>query len=597
MHTHTLNGQQLRDAVTAGAIYVINQQEHLNNINVFPVPDGDTGTNLAHTLHSVMQRIKQSVDQHAGNVLTSIADAALDGARGNSGAIIAQFFQGLSDSAAELKELNAKDFGHAVKLGSDYAYSALSEPKEGTLVTVLRDFAEEIHKLANGDKLQDFRSLLGAGLKRALSSLKNTPNLLDTLKKAGVVDAGAQGFVNLLQGIVEYLGSGVMPKSQSGFVSDEDDFAGEEISEGLYQYCTECLIKGNDIDHRHLRETLLNLGDSLVIAGSRSKVRLHMHVNKPQQLFDLAREYGDVTGQKADDMWAQTKSAKHARTQKVAIVVDSAADLPEDELERMAAHTVSLRIHFGKTSYLDKVGISTEEFYQRLASSPEHPKTSQPAPGDFRRIFTYLTSHYESVLSLHLTGAHSGTYQSAAAAANRLANEKIHVVDTKSVSVGVGMFAKVAGSMAIQGENLERIAEELNKLVAKTKTYIVLDDLSYAVKGGRVPGFVKVISDLLRIRPVLMLDANGKIKLGGVLFGKTKMVKKFAQFLMTKINHEKSHRVAVGYTAELGKGTELFESLTTSIPNILDSFLDSTGAALGVHAGPGGLVVAIQETD
>ena len=596
MHTHTLNGQQLRNAVTAGAIYVINQQEHLNNINVFPVPDGDTGTNLAHTLHSVMQRIKKSVDHHAGNVLTAMADAALDGARGNSGAIIAQFFQGLSDSAAELKELSAKDFGHAVKLGSDYAYSALSEPREGTLVTVLRDFAEEVVKLTDSDKLQDFRSLLGAGLKRALSSLKNTPNLLDTLKKAGVVDAGAQGFVNLLQGIVEYLSSGVMPQSQSEFISDEEEFLGDEVSDGLYQYCTECLIKGQNIDHRQLRETLLELGDSLVVAGSQSKVRLHMHVNEPQKLFDLARNFGDVTGQKADDMWAQTKSVKHTKTQKVAIVVDSAADLPEDELERMAAHVVSLRVHFGKVSYLDKVGISTEEFYDKLVTDPDHPKTSQPAPGDFRRIFNYLISHYESVVSLHLTGSHSGTYQSAAAAANRLANNNIRVIDTKSVSVGVGMFAKVAGSMALKGVDLETIAEELENLVPKTKTYIVLDDLSYAVKGGRVPGPVKVLSDLFRIRPVLSLE-DGKIKLGGILFGKSAMVEKFAHFLTKKVNPNKSHRLAVGYTATMDKGTRLFESLTTSIPNIEDSFLDSTGAALGVHAGPGGLVVAIQEVD
>ena len=256
MRTSTLNGQQLRDAVTAGAIYVINQQEHLNNINVFPVPDGDTGTNLAHTLHSVMQRIKKSVDYHAGNVLTVMADAALDGARGNSGAILAQFFQGLSDGAAGLKELNLSDFGKAVKLGSDYAYSALSEPKEGTLVTVLRDFAEETQKLVDGDKLQDFTSLLGGGLKRALTSLKNTPNLLDTLKKAGVVDAGAQGFVNLLQGIVEYIGSGRMPKTQSQFVSDENEVVSNETSEGIFQYCTECLVKGQDMDQRLFREAL-----------------------------------------------------------------------------------------------------------------------------------------------------------------------------------------------------------------------------------------------------------------------------------------------------------------------------------------------------
>ncbi|MEM7280173.1 MAG: DegV family protein [Pseudomonadota bacterium] len=595
MQTATLNGTQLRNAVTAGAIHVINQQEYLNSINVFPVPDGDTGTNLAHTLYSVMQRAKRSVDHHAGNVLTLMADAALDGARGNSGAIIAQFFQGLSDSAAGLKELSLSDFSHAVKMGSDYAYSALSEPKEGTLVTVLRDFAEETETLIDADKLQDFRSLLGGGLNRALSSLKNTPNLLDTLKKAGVVDAGAQGFVNLLQGIVEYIASGKMPEAQSQFVSDENELVEAETSDSLHQYCTECLVLGEDIDHRKIRESLSGMGDSLVIAGNRRKVRLHMHVNQPQALFDMARTFGEVSGQKADDMWAQTKSISAAKTQRVAVVVDSAADFPEEDLDRMAGHVVPLRVHFGNVSYLDKVGITTEDFYRMLVSEPEHPKTSQPAPGDFRRLFSHLVSHhYDGVVSIHVTAAHSGTHQSAVAASERVDGERIRVINSKSVSVGIGLLAQMAGNMAINGDNLEEISSKIEEMVANTETYIVLDDLSYAVKGGRVPGPVKIVSDLIRIRPVLTLDENGKIKLGGILFGKSNMASKFANFVAKRVDHNKSYRLAVGHTSSLAAGTALFESLTTRIPSVQDSFFDTTGAALGVHAGPGGLVVALQ---
>lgn len=595
LNTAVLDGHNLRDALTAGALEVIGRQDHLNKINVFPVADGDTGTNLAHTLSTIAQRLKDCADNHAGNVLTLIADAALDGARGNSGAIFAQFFQGLSDGAAGLQQLTTRQFSHAAILGAKYAHDALSEPKEGTLVTVLRDFSKELRNHVDENPLADFITVLQKGLQTAVVSLKNTPNLLEVLKKAGVVDAGAQGFVDFLSGMVAYLTVGKVPEVE---IILETPAADDYIADtGDFQYCTECIIENDSIDQRILREGLSQLGNSLVIAGRRNKVRIHMHVNTPQQLFDAAAQFGSVSGQKADDMWSQAKASGNTKTQQVALVIDSSADIPDETLDALSAHVVPLRVHFGDVSYLDKVGITSDEFYIELANSDTHPTTSQPSPGDFRRLYSYLASHYEGVISLHVTSVHSGTHQSAVSAANRTDSGKVHVVDSRNGSVGLGLLAQYAGELAQKGLDLETISASIESLVDKTSVFIVLDDLRFAVRGGRIPPLVHKLSNLFRIRPVLTINSEGRISLSGVLFGKSNVVRKFSSFVQNRINPNRTYRMAVGHASSEENGKALHTSLSARIPKLTYNFLDSLGPALGVHAGPGALVVAIQEMD
>ena len=196
-----LDGMRLHRALVAGINNVIANQEYLNKINVFPVPDGDTGTNMAFTLSSIIDSTQQKIYPRADEMLAHIADAALDGARGNSGVILAQFFQGLSDGSAGIDKMTPAHFAKSIQFGAEYAREALAEPKEGTILTVLTDFANHLINLIENET-NDFENLLEQGIKEAEKSLENTPNLLEVLKKAGVVDAGARGFVDLLNGIL-----------------------------------------------------------------------------------------------------------------------------------------------------------------------------------------------------------------------------------------------------------------------------------------------------------------------------------------------------------------------------------------------------------
>ncbi len=596
-----VDGVGLRRALQAGIHRVISRQEHLNKINVFPVPDGDTGTNIAFTLNAVLAGLSANMERHVGKLLTAVADAALDGARGNSGAIFAQFFQGLSDAASERAALTSRQFTDAVRRGADYAREALSEPREGTILSVITDFAKALEQRIAEHENVDLLALLDHGLKASEKSLANTPNQLPVLKKAGVVDAGAEGFVDLLRGVYEFVRDATPQqlremlsglRSDAGGAAEEDMAAGEE--DLTHRFCTECMITGNDIDRRKLREELSALGSSLVLAGSKVKAKIHIHVNDPRAVFRLAEQYGEVSGQKADDMRQQSREAAHRGEDRVAIITDSAADLPEHIVESLNIHTVPLRVHFGSKACLDKVSMTPAEFYAELESNPVHPKTSQPAPGDFRRQFQFLGSHYDAVVSINLTAKVSGTWQAAEAAAQRADGTAVEVIDSYNVSVGQGLLVAYAAECADAGYSAPEIVDAVLKMRSRTRIFGALRDLSCAVRGGRVKRSKQLLANLLHITPVLTATPDGFVKSGGMFFGREPFVEKFHGFLMRKLDPARRYRISVSHCNCPEDGRKLVAMLKDSL-DLADAWLTDTGTAIGVHAGPGGLVVGVQE--
>jgi DegV family protein with EDD domain len=592
----SLDGLRLNFALQAGIFRLLSQQEHLNKINVFPVPDGDTGTNLALTVHAVLGALRKWPDTHAGKTLTRVADAALDGARGNSGAILAQFFLGLCDRLGHLQRLDPDDFAEGVGGGADYARESLSEPREGTILTVLTDFAHAVQR-ARREGIADFRSLLRRGVVVAQASLEQTTFQLEALRKANVVDAGAQGFVELITGLSEYLDSGAEAAPPAGAAAVVLDTSSEpaagDAEDLAYRYCTECVVTGEHVDRRHLREELSALGGSLVVAGLQHKVRVHVHVNDPAEVFRVAARFGEVSGQKADDMQRQQHAAHLAR-HRVAVVVDSAADIPEEEMDRLGIHMVPVRVHFGERSYLDKVGLSPEEFYAEIARGGAPPKTSQPPPGDFRRQFEFLGSHFDAVVSINLTSRASGTHAAAETAAARTATHgTITVIDSRTASLGQGLIAMYAAECAAAGHDEQAVIAAARAAMPRTRTFGMVGSLDYAVRGGRVPRWVQRVADALRLVPVLHADREGRVTLGGVLFGRNDATAKFARFVRRRMRADRSYRVLVGHANCEAEGQWLLEMLRGS--NVGYARLIPLGTALGAHGGPGMLVAAFQD--
>ncbi len=591
-----LDGYRLRRGLTAGILSVIADQERLNRINVFPVPDGDTGTNLAMTMHSVLAALSRHDDRHAGRTLEMVADAALDGARGNSGAIIAQFFLGLGDACGALRLITPETFVDAVQRGSEYARDALSEPREGTILSVLSTFAGALRDIR--DPASDFVPLLEQGLGRARQALADTTNQLEVLRKAGVVDAGAQGFVDFLQGVTDYVQAGSLREQAD--IPDEiagEIYGGEAIAmaEDQQRFCTECIVSAEDIDRRRLREELSALGSSLVLAGTARKTRIHLHVDDPEALFRIARRYGEVSGQKADDMRLQQRAARGQRPA-VAVVMDSAGDIAEDDLEGLGIFIVPIPIHFGNKGYLDKVTMTPEQFYGELQTNPHHPKTSQPPPGDFRRLYQFLGSHHQGVVSVHVSGKVSGTVQAAQSAAARSRDSgPVVVIDSRNASLGQGMIALYAAEMAEAGSDLDEIATRVEDVLARTRTYGLLSDLRYAVRGGRVPRHKKLIADLFRLNPVLTNFPDGRIAGCGFIFGRRHATEKFARFILDRTDATRQYRVGVGHARNPEAAEKLLAMLKEGLPSVDSHYVTEVGTALGAHGGPGTLVVGLQE--
>jgi uncharacterized protein len=621
-----IDGLRLADALRAGIYRLFEQTDHINKINVFPVPDGDTGTNLSMTLSAVLAALDREPLPHAGALLVRIADAALDGARGNSGAILAQFLLGLADKAGPQPALSACEFASAAATGAAYAREALSQPLEGTLLTVLRDFADALQAQTKADPTAAFRPVYSAALARARRSLAATTDQLEELRSARVVDAGAQGFVALLEGIQRYLDTGEVGTATAAPThrADAETMVDSAFVDTLPQlrtdqprYCTECLVVATDgapdLELRRLREGLSALGASLVVGGNKRKAKVHLHTDDPERVFEFAETFGTLTGQKADDMQRQQDAAHHAKGQRVAIVVDSAADIPDDLMESLGIHLVPIRLHFGSRSYLDKVTMTPAEFYQELRGNPAHPKTSQPPPGDFRRMFEFLASHYESVVSIGLSAKVSGTFDAAISAANRVAPRpdgarSVTVVDSRNVSAGQGLIAIAAAQLAQSGASAERVIAAVQLAIPRTRAFALLGSVDSAVKGGRVPSFARTLAGLLRLSVILATQPDGRVTLGGVLWGRHSLAERFAQFVAKRAARATAGSpvadgaeqprldILVGHGDALHAGQQLIRCLEAALPRTTGTSIRLTdmGTALGVHGGPGTLVVGFR---
>lgn len=590
-----LDGLRLHRALVAGIRSVLEHQDELNRINVFPVADADTGTNLAATLREVLEATGASPNSHAGTLLNTVAEAALDGARGNSGAIFAQFLQGFSESVGCRARLGAGQFAAAVREGAASAREALAEPQEGTILSVIGAYADALGRPAQGPK-RDFLALMERSLEDARQALAETRHQLPQLERAGVVDAGALGFVAFLEGIHAFVLEGSLndlPDARPAAGAGGAPACEDAHEDPTYRFCTECLVSGEGIDRQRLRAELGGLsGDSLVVAGTAQKVRVHCHVDNPAALFLACERFGEVTRQKADDMRRQQRTAR--TRQRVAVVTDSGADIPEEMLETLNIHVVPLRLQVDGRDYLDKVTLDAAGFYGALRRARDFPTTSQPPPGDFRRQFHFLAGHHETVLAVTLSAALSGTWQAARSAAARDGNGSVTVLDSRNAAAGQGLLVMCAAECARAGWSPARIVKRVEQLVPRTRTFALIADLRFAVRGGRVPRWFQWLADCLRLTPVLASNAAGRIKLAGVIPGRRRLVERFARRVARGLDPDRAWRILVGHCDCEAQGRELRRALVAAVPHVHSSYLTEAGTAIGAHAGPGSLVVAVQ---
>ncbi|QQQ02276.1 DegV family protein [Lysobacter enzymogenes] len=597
-----LTAPALRRALIAGARRVIAGREALNRINVFPVADGDTGSNLAHTLGSLLNGALSRRSRHIGELLKRVGDDAIDGARGNSGAILAQFLFGVAEYARAQPELDAATLAAAVRHGAGNARAALAHPVEGTILSVINAFADALDEAARASADGDPRPGFARALAQARSALARTPLQMAVLQRAGVVDAGAQGFVDLLEGIAEFVDGGPRALRVRGAGAAANDGCGaghgdalpvaHDAVDPLRRWCSECLLLGENLPREALRDELEALGaDSLVLAGGAARLRVHGHVGSPQSLFDACARFGAVEGMKADDMLAQQRSIEHP--QALAVVTDSAADLPDELAERYRIAVVPVRVSVDGRDYLDKAGLSTAEFYRRMAAGADLPRTSQPPPGDFRRVFDFLAGHRRQVLYVGLSRAVSGTLQAGEQAAARSDAQRVRVFDTGNAAGGLALLAWRAAELAADGIALEAVLAELERLKPLTSTWAMARDISHAVRGGRIPPWAGPLVRWTGLTPIARMRADGRLGVSGGVFARAGAPEAFAGYIARRTSRRQRWRAIVGHCDARADGERLLEALRRRL-DLEQAFLVETGPALGAHAGRGALLVSLQ---
>jgi DegV family protein with EDD domain len=608
MNATYLDGAGLRGALITSAEYVNRHRADLNRINVFPVPDGDTGTNLALTVGSIADHLRRNTDPSLGGVARAAADAGIMGARGNCGMILSHFLLGFADAIGDRPRLNVADFGRVLRSATEHVYAALEKPVEGTMITIMRAIADEAERLQHSDFVVLFERLLV----KAREALANTPELLPVLKTRGVVDAGAKGFVHILEGIAGYLSGDPLvaldetpeyDAEPAVFAAAEADYGSEE----QYRFCTEALVRGNALPTQdEVRAWLRERGDSLVVIRSGDMLKVHVHTDEPEAVFTYLRGFGRLASHKAEDMQAQHAVAERAAAghmtlarRPVSIVTDTACDLPDEVVRAHGMHLVPLNLIFEDQVLRDRLDISAEEFVEQLKKGA-HPSTSQPTPAAFMEGFRRAADEGENVIAVLLSSALSGTYASAQVAARQRGGDgpAVYLFDSKGGSLLQGLLAVKASELGELGWEPARIMAELERVRGQSGFFIVLDTFERALASGRVGRGKAWLGSLLDIKPVLDVDSSGKLLPIDRVRGRRNAMPKMLEILEKKVPRDaKKLRFGIMHVA----APEMLDPVTDEIRKRYGDNVDimtSPGTPIiGTHAGEGAWGIAYMVED
>ncbi|OIP01241.1 MAG: fatty acid-binding protein DegV [Bacteroidetes bacterium CG2_30_33_31] len=587
-----VNGKQLYYAFVAGSKQLLHHQAEINQINVFPVSDKDTGTNLASTVRSVIDNLKPNKSYKT--TIANIAEAALIGARGNSGVIFAQFLYGMSVETTNKQTITLSEFAESVKKSIPYIYDAIGAPVEGTMLTVIKDWSNFLN--SRKEEIHDFRKVIIDSFQMLEKSLLETTSKLKVLSKYGVVDAGAKGFVVFIKGIIDFINSRnirylVVESSENVSLIHSDESYDEEIT---HRFCTEAILKNLKIGKAELQNFLAKSGDSVVVAGSESVCRIHIHSNEPAQLFYQLKDFGTITFQKVDDMVRQREIVAN-RKWNIALVTDSTCDLSQELIDFYQINVVPLNLNFGENHYLDKVTIQADQFYDMLENSQEFPKTSQINQRAFTNIYSHLASHYDAIIAIHLTSQFSGTFANSVKAANQIKkefNKPVYVFDSKNLSGALGLLVLKTAQSIEAGKDIESIIKSLKSDILNAKIFVSVRNLKFMIKGGRVSKPKGLIASALGLNPVISMDDNGK----SILFGKTFSQKSSLNKIFAHIEKISFGRVVWNYImlhAHNPEGARAAQEKMLEITGKLPVSVVDISPVIGMHAGNGAIAISI----
>ncbi len=476
IQTKTIDGVLLRDMVVTGAAMLEKNREAVDALNVFPVPDGDTGTNMSLTMASATKEVSQKEYLSAGEAAAAVAKGALRGARGNSGVITSQLFRGFARALDGVERITPPQFAAALQRGAETAYKAVMKPKEGTILTVARVIAEEAVKQAEltpDDYDALFRNILTTGE----AILKKTQQMLPALTQAGVVDAGGRGLLHIYKGYVaclrgEELEDEEAAPGEEGFVDDHD-----LMGEIKFTYCTEFSIQNlfsdileEDIDS--FRRRLNRIGDSVQVSGDLSRVKVHVHTNEPSKALEYGLSLGELVDIKIENLLQKRREKEAAQQQD-----NPPAQEAQPEEQQPAKEYGMVAVSLGE-------GFNRIFADLQVDSIVEGGQTMNPSIQDLAEAVN--RTHASTVFVLPNNG---NVILAAQQAAELCEDKKVLVIPTKNVAMGIAA-AIAFQPEATPEENAARMDEAAQRVRTGTVTYAVrdtdLDDLH--IKEGDIIG-------------------------------------------------------------------------------------------------------------
>jgi DAK2 domain fusion protein YloV len=433
-----------------------NNKIAVNSLNVFPVPDGDTGTNMSMTIMSAVKEIQKVKGKSIEVVADAAANGSLMGARGNSGVILSQLFRGFARGVKGKEQLSTKDIAAALKEGVGTAYKAVMKPTEGTILTVAREAADKAVELSK--TVNDVGQLLSEVLEYAQTVLDKTPDMLPVLKKAGVVDAGGKGLICIYRGAIEaFKGNDIAAGAAETKEVEKEEVAQKSFSEEeiKFGYCTEFIVKTdyNDIDK--FKETLSAMGDSLVVVGGSGIIKVHVHTNNPGKVLSEALSLGELTKIKIDNMREQHRSILEDQVEDDGGSREPAAEEEQMPPQKAAVITVAM-------------GEGIKNIFLDLGASKviEGGQTMNPSTEDILNAINQVNASDIYILP------NNGNIVMAAKQAATLSSKNVFVVPTKSIPQGIAALT-VFNPDSASNDNVEMMNSTINYVKTGQVTYAV----------------------------------------------------------------------------------------------------------------------------
>lgn len=523
----SITGALFRKMVISGANYLEENSEYVNQLNVFPVPDGDTGTNMSLTMKSVVRELNMCTNNNMDAICDAISKGALKGARGNSGVILSQILKGFTSVLVPETKITSKLFAKALKEGADVAYQAVTKPKEGTVLTVIRVMSEESVKIAK--KKEDLAEFLKDTLEVGEETLKMTPEMLPVLKKAGVVDAGGRGLLVLLNGFLKVL-CGDESSVQLDLSSDqltvnnltETIVDYNDLADIEFAYCTEFFVininkKTTEADIDKLREHLMAIGDSVICIGDLNLIKVHVHTNEPNVALGHALKLGELNGVKIENMLEQNRALKIKQE-------------PE-ELKQIGVVTVC-------------AGEGLANIFRDLGVDYviEGGQTMNPSAEDIAKVADKVPAENVFVLP------NNKNIILAAELANDLSRRNIHVIPTTSVPQGITAAINIASEASVE-DNKNMVKDAIKDVVSGSVTY--------AVRATSIDGFKLKEGDIIGLG-----EKN--------IIAKGEDVNKTTLTTIEKLMKDNAATLTLFYGNDVSQETadKLVETLSEKYPNI-----------------------------